>query len=209
MNELFTPSYSEYFFKLSSEIKFELLEKQALASDGISLHLLKSIYQKLYMLEFLENRGRFFCLLPNHQLTTMCLDSEAQILVLSEKTTCRKKSISADITILCTGYQWEFPKYLSALTQRIPLMNGHFCVNNDFSILWDGPKENRIYVQNAARHAYGIADPNLSLMAWRSAKIINSLVDTKIYDIEHESTAVDWNKLFVMENEEWRHVCNA
>ncbi|MBX9770614.1 MAG: hypothetical protein K2X29_04545, partial [Candidatus Obscuribacterales bacterium] len=65
----------------------------------------------------------------------------------------------------------------------------------DFSIQWDGPAQNKIYVQNAARHSHGVADPNLSLMAWRSATIINSVAGQDIYDLEGESSGMNWHAL--------------
>lgn len=49
-----------------------------------------------------------------------------------------------------------------------------------------------MYVQNAARPRRGVADPNLSLMAWRSATIVNSLAGKRIYDLEGSSSAFDW-----------------
>jgi lysine N6-hydroxylase len=66
-----------------------------------------------------------------------------------------------------------------------------FPVRPDFSIEWDGPPNLRIYAQDAARHMRGIADPNLSLMAWRSAIIANSLLDRQVYDVTRESTVFD------------------
>jgi lysine N6-hydroxylase len=37
----------------------------------------------------------------------------------------------------------------------------------------------------------GVADPNLSLMAWRSAIIVNSLVGRQVYDVTGESSVFD------------------
>lgn len=209
VNEFFTPNHTEYFFQLPDNEKISLLHDQMLASDGISAPLLEAIYQKLYSLEFLENRGRFFQFLPNHQLSNMDIEFGSHRLLLTELKTNEKRTLDADIVILCTGYRWEFPSYLSSLSDRIPLKNGQFCVNQDFSIDWDGPKQNRIYVQNAARHSHGIADPNLNVMAWRSAKIINSIAQSQLYDLDNESTVLDWEKRLPCQNEEWKYASNA
>jgi lysine N6-hydroxylase len=40
----------------------------------------------------------------------------------------------------------------------------------------------------------GIADPNLSLMAWRSAIIANSLLGREAYDVKGESSVFDLDK---------------
>jgi lysine N6-hydroxylase len=45
-----------------------------------------------------------------------------------------------------------------------------------------------------------VADPNLSLIAWRSAKIINSLAGREVYNIDHESAAFDWSSRQQAEN---------
>lgn len=208
-NEFFTPNYTEYFYHLPTDKRANLLREQVLASDGISLHLLESIYQRLYILECIEQRGRFFNILLNHQLIDISNKNGNKQLVLSEISSNQPKIILADIIILCTGYKWELPSYLLSLSDKIFLENGQFCVNEDFSILWDGPAENRIYVQNASRHTHGIADPNLSLMAWRSAKIINSIAESTIYDLENESAVMDWVSAENYSKEGWKYVANA
>lgn len=39
-----------------------------------------------------------------------------------------------------------------------------------------------------------MADPNLSLMAWRSAIIANSLLGRQVYDVSGESSVLDFDK---------------
>jgi lysine N6-hydroxylase len=191
-NELFTPKYSEFFYGLPQEKKRELVEDQTLASDGVSMHLLDAIYQRLYVLECIEQRGKLVQFFSHHRLLDMTDSGSSRQLVLADEQTAAARLVDADIVILCTGYQWKFPSYLSGLSDKIALENGKFKVNQDFSIEWDGPDQNRIYVQNAARHSHGVADPNLSLMAWRSATIINSLMEKTVYDLSDESAALDW-----------------
>jgi lysine N6-hydroxylase len=41
----------------------------------------------------------------------------------------------------------------------------------------------------------GVADPNLSLMAWRSAIIANSLLGRQVYDVGGESSVFDFDKI--------------
>ena len=195
-NELFSPNHSKAFYQLSSDKKAELLNQHILASDGISQYLLESIYQKLYTLEFLEGRGRFYDLLPNHSLTSIHQSPSQLSLTLINQEFNVSQSIDADIIILCTGYQNYQPAYLTPLMDHIPQHNGKFIVNSDYSIEWDGPRENRIYVQNAARHSHGIADPNLSLMAYRSATIINSITENNIYDINCVPDSINWSDIY-------------
>jgi lysine N6-hydroxylase len=208
-NEYFTPNYSEYFFSLSEDKRQRLLEDQKLASDGISSDLLESIYKKLYIYEFIEQYGRFFRLVGNHELTNVGNNGNAISLMLKECDSGEKHMCTADIVILSTGYDWQMPVYLNSLSERIPLNNGRFIINSDYSIAWDGPESCRIYAQNAARHSHGIADPNLSLMAWRSAKIINSIVQDVVYDLANAETGMDWQGFAGKTEEETRYVACA
>lgn len=41
-------------------------------------------------------------------------------------------------------------------------------------------------------HSHGIAEPQLSLMAWRSARIINQLTGAAVYDIASNPGMIDW-----------------
>lgn len=194
-NELFTPNYSKFFYGLDAGTKAELIKQQTLASDGISNKLLDAIYQRLYYLECVQQLPKIVSFLSNHQLESMHFNNDTHQLVLNQQLGDATVVVNADIVILCTGYRWQFPGYLSNLTDKIALEKGQFVVNEDFSIEWDGPNDNKIFVQNAARHSHGVADPNLSLMSWRSATIINSVAGESIYDLEGESSGMNWHAL--------------
>jgi lysine N6-hydroxylase len=146
----------------------------------------------LYVLEFLEKRQPFVNFLMRHKLTGMQKVNGSFEMIFSGTRSDHANVIDADIVIVATGYRWQFPHYLAPIAHRIEMRDERFDMREDYSLNWDGPEQNRIYAQNAARHTHGIADPNLCLMAWRSAVIINSIADANIYDIEHESTAIQW-----------------
>jgi lysine N6-hydroxylase len=98
----------------------------------------------------------------------------------------------ADVVVLCTGFAYAQPACLAPLAHRIRRTDDGYRVGFDFAIDWDGPPDRRIYVQNAARHSHGIADPNLSLAAWRSAVIVNSVCGRPVYDVTGCSAAIEW-----------------
>ena len=58
-----------------------------------------------------------------------------------------------------------------------------FKVRDDFTLEWSGPKENNIFVVNASMQTHGIAEPQLSLMAWRSARILNRVMGRDLFDL--------------------------
>ena len=67
-------------------------------------------------------------------------------------------------------------------------------IEKDFSIRKINNEENRIFVNNGAKSFYGPADPNLSLLPWRSAIIINSLLKENIYPLNNEEEMIYWGK---------------
>ena len=191
-NELFMPNYSDYFFQLPPEEKLALLAEQKLSSDGISPNLLKLIYRRLYELDFLNETGRAYGLYISHELTKMSKGSNGWSLTIRDILSDRRDRLNADIVVLCTGAEYRMSPYLEPLSDRLHWADGGYETNDDFSIQWDGPPSLKIYAQNAARHSRGVADPNLSLMAWRSAIIVNSLVGKCVYDITDNNSVFEW-----------------
>ena len=192
-NELFNPVYSDYFFSLTPEQRDTLLAEQKLASDGVSPVLLERIYDRLYELEFLEPAGLRVRLLPDHAVTSMQHGSADCDLILRDRWGA-SRTVRADVIVLGTGYSYALPEAMQPLADRLTWDRDGFPVRADFSVEWDGPPELRIYAQDAARHMRGVADPNLSLMAWRSAIIANSLLGREVYDVSGESSVFDFDQ---------------
>lgn len=194
-NELFTPTYSEYFFRLPSHIREKLMGEQKLASDGISSNLLRSLCQRLYELDFLESGSCRYQLWPGRELCRLRQESGDWCVEIKDLLAERCTEVRVDYLVLCTGYSWVLPSYLEPILDRIELDGGHFRVREDYSISWQGLPEHRIYALNAARNARGVADPNLSLLAWRSSKIVNSLAGREVYSLDEAATSVTWNEV--------------
>ena len=190
-NELFNPVYSDYFYSLTQEQRDTLLAEQRLASDGISQSLLGRIYDRLYDLEFLEAAGRRVSLLPGHEVVDMQHSSAGCDLALRDRWGA-SRTVRADMIVLGTGSSYALPEAMQPLAARVSWDRDGLPVHADFSVEWDGPPELRIYAQDAARHMRGVADPNLSLMAWRSAIIANSLLGRQVYDVDGESSVFDF-----------------
>ncbi|MGO2509061.1 MAG: hypothetical protein ACTH6Y_08705 [Vibrio hibernica] len=51
---------------------------------------------------------------------------------------------------------------------------------------------NHIYIVNSGTHNHGIAEPQLSLAAWRAGKIINHLTQRSIYPLAENQNILDW-----------------
>jgi lysine N6-hydroxylase len=194
-NELFTPNYSDYFYGLSAQDRISILAEQKIASDGISNSLLERIYQLLYQAEFLNGSGRCCSLYPRCELLDITPSTQGGwVLTLRDGFNCVVTSVEADVVILATGSRYKPLPALSPIMDRLARGDHGFIVQDDYSIQWDGPASLKIYIQNGAKHCRGVADPNLSLMAWRSAKIINSLAAECVYDIAESNSIFDFAK---------------
>jgi lysine N6-hydroxylase len=194
-NELFLPNYSRYFSRLPERRRLELLPAQELASNGIDVDLLQAIYRRLYDLECVEGEHHVCRLAVAHQLVDAADDDDQLVLTFRNLETGAAATVTADAVILATGYRSDPPAVLGGLLDRIAFVGGRLSVREDFSLEWDGPDDRRIYVQNAAPHRFGVADPNLSLLSWRSATIVNSVAGQHVYELEDEGGAIDWKGL--------------
>lgn len=194
IDELFLPDFSRHFYSLPETEREAAVDRLRMASDGISLSLLQALYKQLYDLELLEG-VRPCRILLDRRLTTLQQTGDALSTAWKPARGGAPLEEEVDLVVCATGYEHGMSDLLLGLKDRLSLQHGAPAVRPDFSLDWDGPAENRIYVQNAARREFGVADPNLSLLAWRSAVITNSLLGKGRYDTGAVSTALDWEPL--------------
>ena len=193
-NEYFTPGYVERFYALPPSRKAHMVEEQRLAGDGISTETIRDLYRRLYTLAHLEDRPDAAMLLPNRQVVGMDDVGGAYRLMMRNGLTGEIETAWADVVILATGFQGAYPDCLGPLVRRLRFdTQGRFVLNRRFALEWDGPAENRIYVQNVGRYSHGIAEPQLSVMAWRSGVIVNDLLRRPLYDTEDGPDLLRWD----------------
>jgi lysine N6-hydroxylase len=190
-NDWFNPRYTRYFHRLPPGRRDELLERQKLASDGITESLLLDLYRRLYELDYLADRPVRHRVLAGHRLADLAPIGNRYAATISSPDLSTTAVAEVDVVILATGYRPHVPAFLAPLTDRLRLDDGRYRVDAQYRIAWDGPADHRIYVQNGARHTHGIADPNLSLVAWRSSVILNDLVGRTVYPTDLVDTTID------------------
>jgi lysine N6-hydroxylase len=191
-NEFFTPGYADHFYSLSPAVRRQQLDEQKLASDGISLDTITRIYQAVYESRYLQRGATEVSLRPGAQLVDIRRCGAKWQLVVLPTCTDVHEILDAEIVILATGFRYVLPAWLEPIAHRLEMAGQEIALNGDFSAKWDGPRHNRLFMQNAGRAQWGIADANLSLISWRSARIINSLVGRRVYDLDESAPIIDW-----------------
>jgi lysine N6-hydroxylase len=193
-NEWFQPAYVDHFHGLSADRRRRLLEQQRLASDGVSESLLQEIYRRLYELDVLTPGRLEHRLLPCRRVVQLRREDGRLTAVLrDDDADGETETHRTDVVVFATGYRSEFPAYLEPLRERLVGPSGTAQVRRDYSLEWDGPAHLGVYVQNSAEASHGIADPNLSLASWRSARIANAICGRPVYRTEDAHSTISWD----------------
>ena len=193
-NEYFTPQYVDTFYHQPDRIKDRVMHSQKLASDGISPDTLKSLYRKLYEYNIDSGVGFNLHMRPNRELFAMEKQGGTYKINALNGLTQQVETTFADVVILCTGFEFSMPSYLEPIKHKLNLdEKGRYKLGRDFHVEWDGPESNRIYAVNAGRHSHGIAEPQMSLMCWRSATIINDMLGLDVFDLNQSMNMVEWS----------------
>jgi lysine N6-hydroxylase len=193
-NEWFTPGYVQAFHALPPDRRLAHLRDQRLASDGISPSTLAEIYQLLYERRHLAGDGERFRLLPGREAQGCDLDHRHYTLPLANRFDGHRESADADLVVMATGFVWRLPDCLAPLSDRVATDGtGAVALDEHFRLAWDAPCGARIYVLNGGFHSHGIAEPQLSLMAWRSAVIANDLAGYPRYRLTDPDALIAWS----------------
>ncbi len=192
-NEYFMPGYLEAFLAQPPQRKERIVASQKLASDGISHSTLRALYQRLYEIVYLDGRPDFASLMPYRDAIALDGGPGAYRLTLRNGFDGGIETIDGAVLILATGYRVVLPECLDALRPRLSLdADRRFVMGRDYCVAWDGPADRRIFAQNVGRQSLGIADPQLSLMAWRSARIVNALMERPVYSVDGDVSLLRW-----------------
>ncbi|MFD6517051.1 lysine N(6)-hydroxylase/L-ornithine N(5)-oxygenase family protein [Rhodococcus sp. NPDC060176] len=173
----FTPDYVEYFFRLSDDVKQELLAKQWQLYKAVSNQTLSDIHDELYE-RTIGGREPNAELRPGVEVRTVSEGKTRRYSLLCWHVDKRKQiCIEVDAVVWANGYESRPPTVLDAMKDSLPLdSRGKLIIRRDYSISTTGDIGGKIYVQNGEMHTHGIGAPDLTLGAWRSAQILNSII---------------------------------
>lgn len=103
------------------------------------------------------------------------------------------ESHSADLVILCTGLREALPACLAPLQDRLQRdADGRLLLYEAFGAQLQGASGRRLYFLGAGRYSHGIAEPQLSLSAWRAAQVVDDLAGDTIYDTDQSGNFIQW-----------------
>lgn len=192
-NEYFTPEYVSSFVGLGESTRQKILDEQKMTSDGITADSLQAIYRELYHRFDVLSLPRNAQLLPSRSVIEVVSRGRSWQLQLKHHLDQGYDMIDCDVVIFATGYRPALPQMLSPLMSRLVLRDEfNYKVRDNFTLEWDGPRENNLFAVNASMLTHGIAEPQLSLMAWRSARILNRAMGRDLFDLSTPPALVRW-----------------
>lgn len=195
-NDYFTPSYGEEFFPLDPVRKEEIVASQKLASDGNTPSYLELLYKDLYFMKHVNHDPMPVDILPMRNLEDISKNENGTYtLKVMNNFLFEKETFEGDIIILATGLKTKLPDAIQSLLPKMKLdEKGRPVLTRSFQVKWNGPDTNKIYALNVSRHQHGIAEPQTSLMAWRSAMIINDILGSEFYNTRSVPAFIKYGK---------------
>ncbi|MEO7262646.1 MAG: SidA/IucD/PvdA family monooxygenase [Jatrophihabitantaceae bacterium] len=180
-NDYYMPDHSDYFASLPLNTRQNFNIQHLLTSDGISESTLREIYQEIYTHHFISNRPDLIALYPHRELTGISENPAGtgyELALSHGQHPDLTEHLDSDIVVLATGFTPHPMPFLQPLRHRLLHEGGEIQIDDHFAVLWDGPSDHHLFLQNATRNQRGLADPNLSLLAWRSQRILDSLTNS-------------------------------
>lgn len=184
--EMTSPDYVDYFFALPDEKRQALIKNQKNLYKGINSELIDDIFNLLYTkYEKLDQQARPLKVnlttntslngvkktLHNFELDLKNIESEQEFIV------------STQGLVLSTGYHYQRPEFLDGINQEIRYRaDGMYDVDREYNIA----KKDNIFVQNAELHTHGFVSPDLGMVCYRNAHIMNAIMGQEIYPIEEQ-----------------------
>jgi lysine N6-hydroxylase len=192
-NDYFMPCYSNHFYERDRIEREAFVRRNVLGSDGISEETLRQIYQRIYALRFIEKTPPAVALMPDRAAQSLERDANQWVLAVDHLPSGRREFIRADVIVWATGFRSARMEFLAPLQQRLKREENEFRIDSEFAVMWDGPPHRRIFMLNAARYQRGLPDPNLSLTAWRSQRVIDRIRGNRQNDVAQLPSFISWS----------------
>ncbi len=190
-NDYYMPCHSDYFAGLEPDARRRFNEQHVLSSDGISEATLRQIYQRAYIHRFVDGSPDLIALYPNSEVTAVADGGANSPWDLTLTNNAQQHHVELDVIVWATGFRTAQMEFLAPIEHRLQREGDEYKIDQSFAVQWDGPGDHHIFMQNAARQQRGLADANLSLVAWRSQRILDRLRGVRT---EHQHASfIEWS----------------
>ncbi|MFI6283726.1 lysine N(6)-hydroxylase/L-ornithine N(5)-oxygenase family protein [Streptomyces sp. NPDC051018] len=181
--EHFTPDYSRYFHALPQQTRDQLLPGQWQLHKGIDAGTVSAIHEELYR-RSLHGGWPDAVLTPGVLVRTAGRVATTKVeLHLEHVRQGTRSRLTTDAVVLATGYR-ERPlgPMLAGLDPYMRYDSaGRPRIDEESRMVLDSSVTGSLYVQNAGTHSHGVGAPDLGLVAWRNAGILNSVTGREPY----------------------------
>jgi lysine N6-hydroxylase len=180
--EQFTPDYTRYFHGLDEPTRDQLVPAQWQLYKAISADTIAEIFDELYR-RTVGGGWPDVVLAPAVEVTAARAHAGRIDLDLRHVQQGGAARVTTDAVVCATGYQErDLGDLLGPLATDLHRdAGGRLAVDADYRVGLSGP--GALYVQNAERHTHGVGAPDLGLIAWRAATILNSVCGKKVYPL--------------------------
>lgn len=182
--EMTTPAYIRYFHALPQEVKDVLVAEQWQHYKGISAETIEQIHDLLYQRQLISGLAQveLRCGVAIESATVS--SSGRMSLRCHHRDTGENFEHDTDLVVAATGYQHRQARFLQPLERLIRRdERGRYSVRFDHSIELDDAVSGRIFVAHADLHSHGVAAPDLGIIAYRNATILNTIMGEEIYPL--------------------------
>jgi lysine N6-hydroxylase len=180
--EQFTPDYTRFFHGLAEPVRDRLVPAQWQLYKAISAETIADIFDELYQ-RTVGGGWPDVVLAPGVEVTAAEKTADGIELTLRHVHQGGEATVTTDAIVCATGYQErDLSDLLGPLgTELARDAAGRLVVDAEYRVGTATPGS--LYVQNAERHTHGVGAPDLGLIAWRAATILNSVCGKKVYPL--------------------------
>lgn len=180
--EQFTPDYTRFFHGLDEPVRDRLVPAQWQLYKAISAETIGEIFDELYR-RTVGGGWPDVVLAPAVEVTSARPADGRLALTLRHVQQGGHATVTTDAVVCATGYQErDLGDLLGPLGTELDRdAAGRLVVDADYRV--STATRGSVYVQNAERHTHGVGAPDLGLIAWRAATILNSVSGKKVYPL--------------------------
>jgi lysine N6-hydroxylase len=196
-NDYYMPDHSDYFASLPPAVRHTFNTQHLLTSDGISEATLRQIYQRIYTHHYIHHRPDLIALYPNRNLATLSSNPSGagyELALTHGHQPDLMEHLDTDVIVFATGFRPHPLDFLQPLNDKLRIEDGEYHIDTHYAATWNTATpvgDHHLFLQNATKNQRGLADPNLSLLAWRSQRILDRLTNT--HTTPQHPSFIEWS----------------